>query len=270
MKYIKNSIKYIVIVLICVFCSYYITRATTYDYNATDVRFDNTGTDLESTGLQDALDEVFYHVSDYNEIKTTIGSGSLNTSSQNIIGAINEIKSGIDSHYETLGTAASPLTTLNDIPLNWMGHVVLDSTISPAGYTRAYTAWKTGSNVSTRYTILAVDQYDFKMYMYDMYESTSKGWKLLTNDYKSYGGVLASGTNLNNVFDPGVYMVSSNNTYTNKPDGKSGGTMVVLAPRYDNTVVKQIFYYSTTNIYVRTYPYDGGWSNWYKYSSAAL
>ena len=169
-----------------------------------------------------------------------------------------------------MGTAAEPVTILSDIPLNWMGHVVLDSTISPAGYTRAFTAWKSGTNVSTRYTIFAVDQYDFKMYMYDMYESTSKGWKLLTNNYNTYGGVLASGTNLNNVFDSGVYMVSSNNTYTNKPDGQTGGTLVVIAPKYDNSAVKQIFYYSNTYIYVRTYPYDGGWSAWYKYSSAAL
>ena len=272
MSFIKKYSKYVKILIICVLFSYITALATNYSYDASDVRYADANPVLESTNLQDALDEVYYHVSDYNEIKGVIGSGSLATTAQTLVGAINEVKAYTDSHFQMLGTASDPVTSLNSLPLNSIGHVVLDASISPAGVLRAYSYWKSGTNVSTRYTILAVDQYAFKMYMYDMYDDTSKGWKLITDSSNIKGGTIATNTNLNNILNPGVYTLSSSNTYTNMPDSSTAGVMTVLAPFAAGTYQKQIFYRGAIAIYVRTRNDNSGttWSNWYKYSGSVL
>lgn len=119
MKFIKKNAKYIGIVMLCVFCSSLTAIATSYIFEASDVRFDNTGTDLESVNVQDALDETFHHVTDYNEIKTTIGNSSLTTTSQNITGAINELNSEVatidmGANIASLSTLESQLIAIGD------------------------------------------------------------------------------------------------------------------------------------------------------------
>ena len=102
MKFIKKNSKYIGIVMICIFCSYLTTIATNYIFDSSDVRFDNTGTSLESVNVQDAIDETFHHVTDYNEIKTTIGNSTLTTTNKTLIGAINEVNSNLNPAKTTI------------------------------------------------------------------------------------------------------------------------------------------------------------------------
>ena len=117
MKFIKKNAKYIGIVMICVFCSYLTTLATNYIFDSSDVRFDNTGTSLESVNVQDAIDETFHHVTDYNEIKTTIGNSTLTTTNKTLIGGINEVNSNLGLPSSASGVtgadAFSKINTLN-------------------------------------------------------------------------------------------------------------------------------------------------------------
>ena len=117
MKFIKENGKYIGVVMICVFCSYLTTIATNYIFDSSDVRFDNTGTSLESVNVQDAIDETFHHVTDYNEIKTTIGNSTLTTTNKTLIGGINELNSNLGLPSSASGVtgadAFSKINTLN-------------------------------------------------------------------------------------------------------------------------------------------------------------
>ena len=103
-EFIKRNSKYIVIVMICVFGSYLTTLATNYAFESTDVRFDNSNTEITAGDVQGALEQTFQHVTDCNEIKDTIGSGSLTTTSQTLIGAINGLNDQMVKLYESLVT----------------------------------------------------------------------------------------------------------------------------------------------------------------------
>ena len=264
MKYIKKYSKSIGFVVICLFCCYITNLAANYAFNLKS--------DGSSINLGDTPSVPFTHVAAYNQMKTIIGSGTLNTDSQDVIGAVNEVKADSESHYEMLGSADEPITNLNNIPLNTMGMVVLDVSINPSGYTRAFSYWKCGTSASTHYTILAIDQYDFKMYIYDMYDSTSNGWKLMSDTFDAKGGTLATGTNLNNVLESGVYFVSTSNTYTNVPEGNKGGILVVMSPYYSNTYQRQIYYYGAVYTYTRTRSNSSGtaWQAWYRRSGTKI
>ena len=266
MKNMKKIGKYIGIIMICLFCSYLTTLATNYAFNM------KKNNNEEPASLPDEISVPFTHTSDYLSLKTTIGNDSLHTTAQNVIGAVNELNTARASHFQSLGTSDNPITSLNSIPLNSTGHVVLDSTISPSGYTRAYSYWKSGTNASTAYSILAIDQYDFIMYMYDMYDSTSNGWKRITDTYNSRGQTAPANTSINNILTPGVYYVSTSNGHTNLPDSKTAGILVVLSPFESNTYARQIFYYSAVNFYARSRSNSSGtaWAGWYKYTGTKV
>ena len=137
MKFIKKNGKYIGIVIMCVFCSYLTTLATNYIFDSGDVRFDNTGTSLESVNVQDAIDETFHHVTDYNDIKTTIGTGSLTTTNKTLIGAINEVNGNLGLPSSASGVtgadAFSKINTLNSkIETYYMGEFSSQSALESA------------------------------------------------------------------------------------------------------------------------------------------
>ena len=102
-KYLKENIKNLPFILIAFIMFYGITTlATNYLFNSNEVSYDNTETGLHADEVQGAIDEVFQHATDYTNINTrltsaenTIGSGSLTTTSQNLIGGINEVNGKI-------------------------------------------------------------------------------------------------------------------------------------------------------------------------------
>ena len=163
MKLTKNGIKYIKIIVICVFCSYITTLATNYAFDSGEVSFNNTGTSISSTNVQDALGDTFDYVTNYGSISSLIGNGSLDTIAENLIDAVNEEKESLDNHFGSFGTSDNPITNLNDLPLNSLGNVVLAASISPAGVLRAFSFWKGGTDEEDRYIVVAVDQYDHKL-----------------------------------------------------------------------------------------------------------
>lgn len=266
MKYVKKSAKYIGFIAICLFCSYLTTLVVNYAF-----KLSNKSESMETT-LPDTINVPFTHSTAYNTIKTKIGSDTLATSSQNLIGAINEVKSSSESHFQTIGTSDNPVTSLDTLPLNAIGHAVLSASLAPAGTVRAYSYWKSGTNASTQYTVLAIDQYDFKMYMYDMNAGTSNGWRLLTDSFVVRGECIPTGTSMNNVTNSGVYYACSSNTYTNLPDSKTAGILVVYNPNSTDAYTRQIFYYSAVNFYIRSKTSSSGttWSSWYKYTGTKI
>lgn len=109
MKYIKKNIKYIGIIIICFFSSFFTTLATNFAFESSEVTFNNTGTNIQSNNVQNALTEAYNYVTDYSGIKTKIGNSPLITTSQDLIGAVNEIRNNL----ETISLEASP--KLNDL-----------------------------------------------------------------------------------------------------------------------------------------------------------
>ena len=97
--------------------------------------------------------------------------------------ALNDSITTINNRFTSMGTAADPVTDLSTIPLGFVGNVVLAASVSPSGVLRAHSLIKIGTNISTRYTIIATDQYDYVSYTYDMYEGTSKGWEQIVTTH---------------------------------------------------------------------------------------
>ena len=92
-SFIKNNIKFIIVIVICLIGSSITTLATNYIFNSNEVSYDNTESGLHADEVQGAIDEVFQHATDYSEIKNKIGTGSLTTTSNTLIGGVNELNS---------------------------------------------------------------------------------------------------------------------------------------------------------------------------------
>ena len=256
----------------CTCCSYFTIRATNYSLDSNDVLFDNTGTNYQSTNAHDAVTEAFNYVTDYSGITAAIGTATLNTTSQNLIGAINEVNSIITTKYGAIGTSTTPYSgSLNDIPLNSLKSLYLPASISPSGSAGRFSCWKSGINETTRYTIFAIDHVNFRIYVYDMYDGTSKGWTLLTENFHAKNSNVPTNTNLNTVRSPGIYMLSASNTYSNMPSGVTGGALEVISPNSNNVYQRQVLYVGQ-NFYVRTINSSDNtqWSAWYRYSGSSI
>ncbi len=105
-KYLKDTAKHIPIIIFIFILFYVITTyATGGLFNAAYVRYDNTSSGLTSTNVGDAIDELYGVSSDYSvynsrltAAENKIGTATLSTTSQTIIGAINEIDARFDSN----------------------------------------------------------------------------------------------------------------------------------------------------------------------------
>ena len=64
--------------------------------NSSDVGYDNTESELQSTDVQGAIDELYQHATDYTEIKGIVGNDTLTTTDQTLTGGINEINSKLN------------------------------------------------------------------------------------------------------------------------------------------------------------------------------
>ena len=102
-EFIKKNIKMIVIVIGILSLTGIVAYATgTYVFESTDVRFDNTNTEITAGDVQGALEEVYHHVTDYNDIKDQIGNSTLTTTNQTLTGGINEVNSKIAKSADTI------------------------------------------------------------------------------------------------------------------------------------------------------------------------
>ena len=94
--FIKKNIRFIIVVVVCITCSVLTTFATEYLFNSSEVKYDNTQSGIQAGDVQGAIDELYACASNYatynqrlTNAENTIGSGSLTTTPQNLIGAIN-------------------------------------------------------------------------------------------------------------------------------------------------------------------------------------
>ena len=71
--YLKNELKHLpMMILICAMFYGITTFATNYVFDSGDVRFDNTGTEIQAGDVQGAIDETFRHLTDYNNMDTRV------------------------------------------------------------------------------------------------------------------------------------------------------------------------------------------------------
>ena len=95
-EFIKRNIKFIILVIVCMIGSFISSAfATNGLFDSKQVDYDNSNSHITSTNVGDAIDEVFQHATDYNEIKTIIGDSTLTTTNQTITGAVNEVNDKI-------------------------------------------------------------------------------------------------------------------------------------------------------------------------------
>lgn len=86
------------------------------------------------------------------------------------------------------------------------------------------------------------------------------------------GGTVATGTNIDNVTEPGVYYLYSGNSYTNLPGSYTYGTLFVVRGTTTTNLYSQIFVYPTTEavVYIRnTTTGATGWRSWKRLASEA-
>ena len=102
-NYLKSQIKNLpmIIIVSIIFCGIN-TLATNHLFKAKEVEFDNTNTNIESTNVGDAIDELYTAANNFatydtrlQGVETKIGTGSLNTTSNTLIGGVNELNTKI-------------------------------------------------------------------------------------------------------------------------------------------------------------------------------
>ena len=105
-KYLRDTARHIPTIIVIFILFYVITTyATGGLFHADYVRYDNTSSGLTSTNVGDAIDELYGVSSDYSvynsrltAAENKIGTATLSTTSQTLIGAINEIDARFDSN----------------------------------------------------------------------------------------------------------------------------------------------------------------------------
>ena len=115
-EYLKSEIKHIPLILILFILFYGITTlATTTLFNSSEVKYNNTTSGIQSDKVQGAIDELYACASNYGayntrltNAETTIGTGSLNTTAQNLIGGVNELNGKIKSHISMNRLGSKP------------------------------------------------------------------------------------------------------------------------------------------------------------------
>ena len=114
-NYLKNELKHIPLVLILFILFYGITTlATTTLFASSEVKYNNSTSGIQSDKVQGAIDELYACASNYGAYNTrltntenTIGTGSLTTTSQTLIGGINELNSNSGVTAGTYGPSAN-------------------------------------------------------------------------------------------------------------------------------------------------------------------
>lgn len=172
------------------------------------------------------------------------------------------------NHFGTLGSSSDPITSRNSIPLNWIGNVVFDASVSPSGLKRSHSVIKWGLN-STRYCILAIDQYANKMYLFENYDGTIIAWRSIEPDsiFMRSETLIPSNSDMDDYNTPGVYTVASAAvaaTISNIPYTSSGGRLEVIGQNSNSSYQRQMYYpNSTANIYTRNRG-SSTWGSWYR------
>lgn len=92
-----------------------------------------------------------------------------------------------DDHFTAKGSAQSPVSDLSTIPLGFVGNITMAAALSPSGNTRSHSLIKWGLS-QNRYHILAIDQYENRMYLYENYDGTPKGWREIPTHVYEFGG----------------------------------------------------------------------------------
>ena len=108
--------------------------------------------------------------------------------------------------------------------------------------------------------------------VYVRYRSNQNTWEAW-NKIDNYGyGWQPTGTNIDNLIQPGTYGLSSNYTYTGLPEGETSGVLEVITPSYSEGYAMQIFRPTAAREYVRYRSASGGtvWGSWYKYTGTAV
>ena len=99
----------------------------------------------------------------------------------------------LNNRFAARGSSQSPVTDLSTIPLGFVGNVTIAAAVSPSGNLRSHSVIKWGLN-STRFNILAIDQYQNRMFLYEIYDGTDKGWREIPTDVYSFGGLSSNRT----------------------------------------------------------------------------
>ena len=119
-EYFKKELKLLPITIIVFILIYgIVTFADSYIVNSSEVTFNNTGTSITSTDVQNAINEEYSYATNYTSmgsevdgIDTTIGTATLATTAQSLKEALNEIRlniprSTISSPVEFVEAAAT-------------------------------------------------------------------------------------------------------------------------------------------------------------------
>ena len=103
---IDNNAKIILFIVLSAMLSSGATFATTTMYYSNTVYYDNSTSEIQSSNVQGAIDELYACASNYSLYNTrltnaeaTIGSSTLTTSVQTLTGGINEINSKLNNAY---------------------------------------------------------------------------------------------------------------------------------------------------------------------------
>ena len=163
-SFVKNNIKFIIVIVICVVSSSITTLATNYIFNSNEVSYDNTESGLHADEVQGAIDEVFQHATDYSEIKNTIGTGSLTTTSNTLIGGVNEVNGKIPSVINNL-TSTSTTAALSAAQGKVLNNKISDLEGLRIGYKKVQVTKNNIAGNSTGLVSFSIPSYSNKSFI---------------------------------------------------------------------------------------------------------
>ena len=181
-KYIKSQMKNIPMMIIMVVLFYGITTfATNYLFESKAVKYNNSTSGVRQDNVQGAIDELYACASDYATYRTrltnaenTIGTGSLTTTSQTLIGGINEL----NGKLATKGLVTRLTKEYDNVSVTTSGkngyyHYGEKITV-PSGYTPVSALWYGDFNTGV-YPVL--------------YQKTNSEWYVALNVSESVTGI---------------------------------------------------------------------------------
>ena len=114
-EYLKNELKHLpmIVIVSIIFCGIN-TLANNHLFNSKDVDYDNSNTHIESTNVGDAIDELFDAANNFTTydtrlqgVESKVGTGTLNTTAQNLIGGVNELNNKLTRQTSNVTTGVS-------------------------------------------------------------------------------------------------------------------------------------------------------------------
>ena len=191
----------------------------------------------------------------YKQLVSDVASKIIATYATNSLGGKTQSIKSFADHWGTSIAYTGNIDELYESSIYVYDNTVATGTFpTTVRYGTIVTFGGTSSNYATQ--IAKANASDGTLYIRYRVSGAYTAWERLSTMY----GTIATNTDLNNITDAGVYLVSGSNSYTNLPSGITYGTLEVVK----STLTASILFQRITNTDKMATRYKSG-STWYSW-----